>query len=1000
MKTPYQFQLFAGQSSKTPLSGVAYSVLARGQILVQGKTTAQGKTAVFEVDVSTMVRLLIFNPKMNNGKGGYLVPSVHEYADAGAILLNNPTVDQLSRVGSTPLNFEYGLPGSAGQRTQQSTPLVLKSAGNRPSASSQPVTPMLSKPPPVKVVALRLKSHIMVELKDHLKHSYKTRLNYDVLDRNGVILRENNRELKQLRTRAAGLTGQHYSEQPLKFRFYGGDLGKVRVVTEAVQPFFEHQGLFVTQYVKTVQAVTAPDEKNTVLLAGKKNIPVIVDPVSNEIYVLSPDDFRSFNEISTSLSTVFNHLHQSRERLNTLMALESRTPEQIREAEKNMGIAQDEAIQMLNQKFKNKADLKEVLAFELFTTADGQQKLNAVRKYTSQSQHLQNKNNRQNKFEYQLKYQVPWKNSPDTPKAGIREGTAMTIDSDQFKEKFMETIQDIHVEIYKTKGGKSATWVPDPKIFGITSTELAESYKTSESSTVDVQAQWLRLVAGTGYDGTVKWGTKGFQASGSAYAQARMVLLEGKKKWLWAYPSLNGWIMEVDDTPLGAIRFICGAEIYGFAGAVFAASAAFAVTAGNEGTSQMLSSVARDPKATIADSVRNGRSVLKLKKGQMDDKISPDNHFNAGIDAFAGMQASITPFGGLQWLDPENPKDFTDLARISPTLGLSAGIGGSADFKLYYKDGAFRFRASIAACYGVGGKGSLEFMVDFKNISMLIRFIAYQLTYASFKHLIYMLHDDFMLLHKVSMMLPFENENILTSSIQDILDRFKLFTSRMQVAEQRIKIVRKINSDVSQWLKYLSPESRGCYLYHITRHGLISRMLDPAESEGWWLMANLKEHELPEHKQAVINLFKSVTVVSHWTNTLQHMSPEGEKSSKSIAENEKELLQFLNLGSNGVLPLANLQEIIALINQDHAFPANYRSGNTYIDEYLKMRGQRILAYPKDYKIASFNTQEFRQVQIAQHLQKPELFMAKAPRPIEELDMESYTSTSKEQTWMA
>ncbi len=165
-------------------------------------------------------------------------------------------------------------------------------------------------------------------------------------------------------------------------------------------------------------------------------------------------------------------------------------------------------------------------------------------------------------------------------------------------------------------------------------------------------------------------------------------------------------------------------------------------------------------------------------------------------------------------------------------------------------------------------------------------------------------------------------------------------------------------------------------------------------------MANLKEHELPEHKQAVINLFKSVTVVSHWTNTLQHMSPEGEKSSKSIAENEKELLQFLNLGSNGVLPLANLQEIIALINQDHAFPANYRSGNKYIDEYLKMRGQRILAYPKDYKIASFNTQEFRQVQIAQHLQKPELFMAQAPRPIEELDMESYTSASKEQTWMA
>ncbi|WP_445114936.1 hypothetical protein [Acinetobacter sp. WZC-1] len=71
---------------------------------------------------------------------------------------------------------------------------------------------------------------------------------------------------------------------------------------------------------------------------------------------------------------------------------------------------------------------------------------------------------------------------------------------------------------------------------------------------------------------------------------------------------------------------------------------------------------------------------------------------------------------------------------------------------------------------------------------------------------------------------------------------------------------------------------------------------------------------------------------------------------------------------------------------------------TYIDAYLQMRGQRILAYPKDYKIASFNTQEFRQVQIAQHLQKPELFMAQAPQPIEELDITRYTETDTK-TWI-
>ena len=120
----------------------------------------------------------------------------------------------------------------------------------------------------------------------------------------------------------------------------------------------------------------------------------------------------------------------------------------------------------------------------------------------------------------------------------------------------------------------------------------------------------------------------------------------------------------------------------------------------------------------------------------------------------------------------------------------------------------------------------------------------------------------------------------------------------MNVAEQRIATCRKINTK-GQWLKYLSPESRGCFLYHITRHGLLTRINDPSESEGWWILGTDKEYDFPEHKEAVLNLFKSVTVVSHWTNTLQHMHPDGEISTQSIAANESELLDFLNLGRKG-----------------------------------------------------------------------------------------------------
>lgn len=974
-KAQYKLKLLLGENGSKPLANTAYVITAQGKILSKGSTSSVGETAVFEVVGLTSIQVKIFNPKHNNGKGGYIFPELFNHK-ASDILINNNVLDSINDLQNKKINLDE----------------IFK---NKNQKNANILVPEKK----INVTTLRLRPYIIVDLRDHLKRIFKTRLNYDVLDASGNIIKENNKELKGLKTEKAGLTQLYYSNEAVKFRFYNGDLGSVKVSTDLITPFFSHQEVLKIQYVKTAPAVTMPDIKNTTLLAGKQNIPIIVDPVTKEIYVLSPQDFKDFLDVSGSLTNAMKTLHERREKVNTLMALEAKTPEQIREAEKNLGIAQDEAIKTLNQKFKNQADIREVIAFEMFTTSDGRQKMNAMRKYTNESQHIKNKNNRLNKFEYRLNYEVPWNASTQTAKTGHKDNTLMTIDREKFKENFTKTVEGIHAEVYKTKGEKSITFVPDPKIFGITATELVESYKTSDSSTVDVQAQWLRLIASTGYDGTLKWGAKGLQASGSAYAQAKMVLLEGKKKWLWAYPSLQGWVMQIDNVPLGAIRFICGAEIYGFSGAVFAASSAFAVTIDNNSGKQMLSSIKRDPKATLANSLNSSkRAILDIKKGGMDDQVNEDNKFNAGINAFAGMQANITPFGGLQWLDPEKPKDFSDLAKISPTLGLSAGVGGSADFSLYYDKGAFRFKASIAACYGVGGKGALEFTVDLNKIDQLIKFIAYQLTYVSFKKLVYMTENTFMLLHKVSMLLPFEKNNNFIKSVTLINLRFLDFKSRMNMAEQRIAMCRKINAK-GQWLKYLSPESRGCFLYHITRHGLLTRMNDPSESEGWWILGTDKEYDFPEHKEAVLNLFKSVTVVSHWTNTLQHMHPDGEISTQSIAVNESELLDFLNLGrKGGVLPLADLKKIKILINQDHNFPKDYRSGNKYIDEYIKMRGERILAYPKDYMIANFDSQEFKKLQLAQGLVQSDIFLAQAPAPIDQIDSDKYEIT-RDQTWM-
>ena len=991
-QTNYQLQIFQGNNTKKPLTNTKYKISFNGKVLITDTTDKEGKTKFISISGNPVIKLEVYNPKMNKGKGGYLVPKLYYFANASKIMLGLAT--SLDDFKPKPIDF-----GQVGKNTESSS--------NRPLVFL-PESKVINK-----VQQLFVKPYLLVQLLKADKKIFNTRLNYDVLyptakqssKNEKDIVKVKGKPLKGLRTIRDGLTDLIDIDFPVILRFYGGELGSVNVYTEVLYPFYAHQDVVKIQYVKAAPAITAPDIKNTTYLAGKQNIPIIVDPVTKEIYVLSPDDFKEFLEISGGLTKKINNMHETREKVNTLMALEAKTPDQIRQAEKEMGIAQDEAIKEMNKHFKKQSDIKEVLAFEMFTAQDGTQKLNAVRKYTNESQHIKNKNKRLNKFEYKLSYPVPWRSGNNEVTTGASPGNYEAFDKIKFKENFQKTITDISTELKKVKGEKSVTFIPNSTLseaFGITATELVDSYKTSNSSMVDVQAQWLRLIASTGYDGTVKWGTKGFQASGSAYAQAKMVLLEGKKKWLWAYPSLKGCILAADGVEMGAIRFICGAEIYGFSGAVFAASSAFAVTVSNDGTKQLLTSIKRDPKATLTNAYNTSkRAVLDINKAEMDEDVPQENKFNAGINAFGGIQANITPFGGIQWLDPENPKDFTDLAKISPTVGLSAGGGAAGEFSLYYRRGAFRFKASLALCFGVGGKGGLEFTVDIKNIYMLVKFIAYQLTYVSFKKLTYMLHDDFILLHKISMMLPIEEDSTFVKSVTLINLQFDKFKQKMNLAEDRLKICRKIN-EKKQWLKYLSPESRGCFLYHITRHGFLTRLLDPAESEGWAIIGTDKVYQLPEHKEAVLNLLNSVTVVNHWTNTLQHMSNDGEKSSKSISQNESELLDFLNLGSskNGILPLADLRKIKQLINQDHNFPQNYNSGNKYIDEYIKMRGKRLLEYPKDYMITRFDSPEFRQVQIAKGLEKPESFLVQAPKPIEELDLDMYSHEDVNQTWMA
>jgi len=149
-KAQYKLQLLLGDTGNTPLAGVAYTVIANGKVLSQGKTTATGETLIFEVIGLTSIKLQVFNPKMRQGKGGYLTPTLYD-KDASSILLNNEVLDAINQLQTTTIGF-----GDVINKKPQRSPIPLMTQ------------------PKAQVVVLRLRPYIIVELLDHLKRASNT----------------------------------------------------------------------------------------------------------------------------------------------------------------------------------------------------------------------------------------------------------------------------------------------------------------------------------------------------------------------------------------------------------------------------------------------------------------------------------------------------------------------------------------------------------------------------------------------------------------------------------------------------------------------------------------------------------------------------------------------------------------------------------------------------------------------------------------------------------
>jgi len=175
---------------------------------------------------------------------------------------------------------------------------------------------------------------------------------------------------------------------------------------------------------------------------------------------------------------------------------------------------------------------------------------------------------------------------------------------------------------------------------------------------------------------------------------------------------------------LGYVRFLIEAEVSATCGASILAEGGLEfklkvdMTQGVKGAPASKSSKAlTDPKARV-------------------DKLDAESAAKAGLSAFAGAEAGGKVGGALQW-QKDASTEFKDFAKINAGVQGQAGIGGAAMFEIGYSGGKFRIKTKLAACVGLGLKGSIDAEVGVEHLLEFDRWFKHQVTNALDQNLQY-----------------------------------------------------------------------------------------------------------------------------------------------------------------------------------------------------------------------------------------------------------------------
>ncbi len=238
---------------------------------------------------------------------------------------------------------------------------------------------------------------------------------------------------------------------------------------------------------------------------------------------------------------------------------------------------------------------------------------------------------------------------------------------------------------------------------------------------------------------TLLRGAKSGEFGVKANAQASFAVAEGRIRTYLYYPHYAGWHATAEAAEqtfeLGYWRFCGDIILSGGIGASLAVEVEVGIS--YTGGKQGLRGIPAEDKDKAGAKVRAGAK--------------------AELDAFTGGRAGVDAIGVLQWLNPEGASshgkpmkikpneavaEFKDVAKVSPTYTVLAGVGLKGAFQIKHEDGKFVIYVKLGACLRIGGDASMKFEVGTETIGEFFKCLAYQLKRADYHKIVDAIDSD------------------------------------------------------------------------------------------------------------------------------------------------------------------------------------------------------------------------------------------------------------------